>query len=132
MPLTEGYPDSILGSWRGSSRNNQAVDDQTIYTIIPGDDENRYLMKITKLGPALKRAKYQEGEIIGWINPTGEPGFYRGEFKLRYMGSGLAIFNQSRIEITPEGELHHHHENGEISKQYRVNSSEKPSANQNI
>ena len=123
MQLTEGYPDSILGSWRGSSRNNQPVDDQTIYTIIPGDEENRYLMKITTLGPALKKAKYHKDEIIGWINPSGEPGFYEGKFKLRYMGTGLQIFAQSTIEITPDEELHHHHKNGEISIQYRVRSS---------
>jgi len=99
------------------------VDDQTIYTIIRGDEENRYLMKITKLGPALKKANYKEDEIVGWINPTGKPGFYKGSFKLRYTQTGLQIFAQSTIEITPDEELHHHHENGEISIQYRVHSS---------
>jgi len=122
MTFMEGFPDVILGSWRGSSQDNQPIDDQTIYIIIQGDEENQYRMKITQLGPALRRAKFQQDEIVGWINASEEPGFYQGKFKLRYAGSGLEFFNTSTIELVSYEELHHIYENGEKSVQHRISS----------
>ena len=83
MTYTNGYPDVILGYWRGIEVDNQKTDDNTIYQVVEAEGESQYIFRIVKLGSIFKSGGFKEGEVVIWVNPAGKPGFYKIKIKNR-------------------------------------------------
>lgn len=97
MTYTKGFPDVIIGFWRGIQENGQNTDDNSIFETIKTNGEWQYISKIVKLGPVMKAAGFKQGEIVGWSNPTDKPGFYIGKTKGR--SGGVPFFIEGITEM---------------------------------
>ena len=97
MTYTKGYPDVILGFWRGWQKDGQQTDDDSITETIKTTGEWGYKSRIVKLGPLLKAAGFKLGEVVGWSNPTDKPGFYSYRTKAR--SGGVPFFIEGMSEM---------------------------------
>ena len=96
MTYTKGYPDVIVGYWRGIQADGQNTDDDSIFETKKANGEWQYITRIIKVGQVFKGSGFKLGEKTSSANPTGKPGFYKGKTK-GYSGGQPVI-----VEVTSE------------------------------